>query len=340
MIKVVVVLLLLFAIGTSPAEATVSVVLYEAEVFQNVVAAGDVLLLARYQLPLLDWQNDTYLQDATCDDAADWVDPCYTSLDEGAALLTLYDGPSSTAGLIGTQQLPRVGHGLAALYFAPGHGVAWGDTTYEMCVEGGATLFVVVPQACSVLAWNASGSVGATPAVIKPILLAMVGNLEQAAAVAKNSFLNIDRITQTGAIFVREAFPVMPFVVGSAFFLGQVSPTGVFAPTPGPLGLETHVGAAAAATDAWVGMSLVAGDWFGVSTRILGGSVFLLAALAVTIFLTVGTGQIVFGAFAGSLVIGVGTLQDLIPVGPVFVVLGMVLVLGGSWLFSQGRVPQ
>ena len=317
--------------------AIVDVSIYEASAYQNVVATGDLLVLIRYELPTTDWQVATYMNNATCADAADFVDPCYISLQEGVALQTLYDGPAATASLRSIRQLPRVGQGLSALYLAAGHGLTFSTTTYETCVEGSATAFSPMPQSCITIQWNTSANVAATPAVIQPGLLAVSANLEQAAAQAKNTFLNIDKITQTGMIFMREAFPPMPLIVPDAFFIGTTNVFADVAPTPGATGLESDIQSTAQASTAWSATQDIAREYGGVSVRMLGSVLVLALTLATTVAVGQVTGNFPVGALAGGIVLGGGVLQDFVVLGPVFVTLGVLLIIGSSWLFR--RVP-
>lgn len=323
--------------GPAHAQAIVDVEIFEASAYQNMVELGDMLVLVRYELPVADWQNSTYMNDATCEDSADFVDPCFISLLQGVALQTFYSGPAATGTLQSVRQLPRVGHGLSAVYLAAGHGLTFGDTTFETCVEGSPSVFSPIPQACITIQWNTSATVAATPAIIEPDLLIISGNLEQAAEQAKNTFVNIDKITQTGMIFVREAFPAMVLIVPSAFFIGTADVFVDFAPTPGPTGLETDIQGDAQSSTAWTSAQDIAREYGGVTVRMFGSVLILAAMTGATVAVVQATGNFAVGALAGGLVLGAGVLQDFVVLGPIFVALGVLLIIGSSWLFR--RVP-
>ena len=213
--------------------------LLEAHGFQHLIAEGDILILVRYELPKDDWRVDSgdssfhpYLEEATCFEAneGNLLYRCWTSLLSGVATQTFYDGSQASGFLTGNRNLPRIGHGLSAIYIGSGHSLTFGNTTYETCVEGSATLFSPRTVDCDTLLWHTvvdADSDGAflddAPAFNDNILVQIGANLEEATPGRVGQYVSNARITPMGSLFFSEAFTGIPLAAPEAFQIGAQS---------------------------------------------------------------------------------------------------------------------
>lgn len=334
-----------FAAHTNP-----NLNLNQALAFRHVVETDDLLVLIWYELPKAEWRTPAagmagaHMVVTSClaadqtaiKDTSDWANDCWTSLNEAIVVQTLWDGAGGTSNLKSLRALPRVGHGLSAVYLKAGHGLTWNTTTFQTCIEGSASTWTTVPRTCLNLNWQDSASLTATPAVIEPWLVQLMLNLQQSNALPKNTFVSGAKITQTGTIFPREAFPVIMSIVPGAFFVGIAQAFQDFSPsTATPL--SSSISTEAQASTVWKSVNSVRAEYLGVSVRTFGAIGFMLAALAVAIGAMMTMGNPAMAAFLGAMVVAVGVFMDLVPLAAVFVALAVMVVLGGAWLFR--RVP-
>lgn len=304
----------------------------EAHAFEHVVEADDLLVLIRYNLPVADWQNTTYMDDFTCADNNNVQDPCFTTLRNGAAFLRLYNGvPVVSEGL-----MPRIGGGLNAVYLPAGHGVTFGDAGVSICVEG-----VIVPtptQTCaSSITWHSTASVTATKTLLTSLMPTIVVNLQQQMNKPKNNYVNLDKITQIGAVFATEAFSPMPLVAPDAFSAGVKNVGGRTVYTTAPA-LQSALDTAAQSSSWYQGAALFSEEFLGVGIKVAGGiGTIILGVLfgAGVAFLTRGNPE--FTALATVPVLGSGVLMTFLPVGPALIGIAFLVILGGIWFFA--RVP-
>lgn len=226
----------------SPVHAqSVTITPVEAHGYENVVEEGDVLIVLAYILPLASWQNTTYLNDATCDNAQDVIDPCYTSLISGVATQVFRD---SGGLIIGSRDLPRIWYGMSGNYFcapdsdacaiAPPVSLSFGDTSSLACILGPSSISPQ-PEACLTVQWHTTSTVEETAAILPDVIVPMIQNIQTGMALPPRTLINAQLITQTGAIFAQEAFPWMPVVAPDMFTVAVSKATPNFnPPTPGP----------------------------------------------------------------------------------------------------------
>ena len=306
----------------------------EAHGWQNVLELGDMLIWIRYELPTADWRTSTYINDTACADADNFTDPCYTEVVEGAALHTFYGGAHNTADLRGFRHIPRIGHGLSALYFAAGHDLTFGTVAYETCIEGSATLFNPIPHDCFTVQWRSSATVDATPAVMEPHLVQMALNLERVLERPANEFVNVDKITLLGLPFPREAFSPIVTVVPGAFFSSVVEPFSDF--NPGSAGaLETSIQTAAEASSFYTDLNRASQEYFGLPVRIFGTIITFLLGLLAVFGVAKVTGSLPLSTLAGALMVGFGFFMNFIPPAAMFIALVIILLLGSTWVFRR-----
>ena len=311
---------------------SVTMTIFEAQGFQNVLETGDLLVLVRYKLPITEWQ--TYMLDATCDDVTDVEDTCYTSLTSGTALQTLYDADRSTGTLRGSRSLPRIANGLSGLYFAAGHGLTFGTAAYDACIEGSSTLFSPMPTSCMAISWQASTSIAGNQTVMGNILPSVVLNLQEAASASTNSYVEADKITLRGMVFAREAFSLINSAVPGAFGVSVAGANFEFAPTVTAGSLATELQTAAQSSDAYLGVQAVSLQLFGVSVHTFGAFATFIVGVIVIVSL-VGFASPQVAAIAFLLVATFGVLMFFVPVQLLFVVLAILIVLGFQWLYRR-----
>lgn len=244
--------------------ANPTMTLHEAHGMQHVIADGDILILVRYELPLDEWRvdqdvvdasatttapYDAYMQNATCydDNENDPTDACFTSLLSGVASQYFYSGDNESATLISQRNLPRVGHGLSALYIGTGHSLTFGNSTYETCLVGSATLFAPADSVCQTLLWHtvtdADGDgeyVDDARNVNDDVWLDVMSSLEGVAAGKSGRLVSNGKILTEGIMYAREAFTNAVRSAPNAFAISE-SPDSYVAPSGTPSAAEQAI---------------------------------------------------------------------------------------------------
>lgn len=334
--RLLVLVAVVLALGLQPAFAANPVIhVSEAHAFRNVLESDDLLVIIRYELPVSDWRSATYMYDHTCDDEDDYSDNCWISLYRGVAQHILYDGPQATGVARALQTPGRVGHGLSGLYLEAGHGLTWGDSTYETCLEGDALTFTPVPYECSTLSWHTSATVADTPGVMDDYLIQMGLNLEEQFPRPVNTFVDGGKITNTGDVFFREAFTYIMSTVPDAFWTSVTRGTTTdVAGTPTPSALSSAIDTDAQSTDLYTNASRVAGEYGGVNIGIFTGIMTLLIGVVMGAFATSKTAWPI-GMFLTGGIVTVGMWQGFIPVAPVFIALAVIVVIAAGPIFAR-----
>lgn len=314
--------------------------LNEAQAFTNVAQQGDLLVLIRYELPLDEWQTTTpaFMSDVDCVDDEAPRDSCYTSLVSGIALHTMYDNDPDDGGLLlGSRTLPRIGHGLSGLYFAPGHGITPSSLDVQTCIEGSATVFSPVPQTCITLQWNVTTDLAETRTDAPATLIQMALNLDDASDYA---FRMIDQnlISDFGVIFFTEAFGVFLKAVPGAFVLGVETVFEDFNSTATPTALETGIQGTAQSSQAYLTVDHAARQYLGMSVRTLGSMMVGVVAMVAVAGSYAWTRSTEIAALFAVPFVGFGVWMDWIPVGAAFALLAVTLVVGAIWVFR--RIPR
>ena len=319
--------------GVSAEAVGPTLVLYESHAFRHVIESNDLLVLVRYKLPKADWQNTTYMDNPTCENAKDLSDDCWVSLKPGVALQTLYAGSGE---LWSVRNLPRIENGISAVYLPPGHSVPWGDTAVRSCLDGPSNI-TPKPQVCASLLWHASATVADTPEVIRPVLVQMVLNLEVEAKRPRNTYVNIDKITEQGMIFPREAFPAILFLVPKAFISGVSSAFTDYYPPSGVGALEGQITGQRQTSPFYQNLAIVAREFFGLPVHMVGSLFFFSLALLLGAGLFWATGNPVLGIVVAGMVVLAGSLAGFVPIAGVFAAVAVIITVGVAWVFR--RIP-
>ena len=317
--------------------AIVDVTIFQADAYRHVAETGDLLVLVRYELPIADWQNATYMADATCDDANDFSDTCFTRLNQGVALQVFYSAAHDAAGVsqFSVRPVPRVGHGLSAVYLAAGHTVTWGAAAYETCIEGSSTTFNPVPHSCLTINWRDSTGINNTPAVMDENLVQMMLNIQSILDQPINTFVNADKITSTGSIFPREAFPSIQNVVPQSFFAGVEQAFEAFDPPTGPGSLETSTTGAATASAFYTNLDTATQEYFGISVRTLGAMGTMIIAISLAIGGMWATRDVSVSLLMAAMVVPVGWYLNFIDTAALWTAMAIVVIILGLWLWKK-----
>ncbi len=308
--------------------------LNEAHGFQHLIDEGDLLILVQYSLPKAVWRVDqadvsadtstapffAYMEEGDCidSDEENLLDLCYTSILSGAAIHTFYGGAQASSTLLRSRTAPRVGDGVSAVYFGTGHSLTFGDTTYETCIEGSATLFSPVVRECDTLLWHPISTSTANPTVMQAAratnasaLVSIALNLQSRIAGRQEALVVNNFIAPTGAIFFKEGYTNIVEAAPAAFAASESFSEDIT--------LNTVDSTAEAAITANRGLFYGYVDDFNTnhfdgnaSTQLIGG--FLIGAIAVFLFgmsIAYTKNMMISTIIAVTFVFGFGVLNDL-----------------------------
>ena len=356
-----VVILTVLGVGSVSAQiAPPPMQMIEAYGFENVLELDDRLILIRYELPLEDsvgpvWQTDTtanqyptaFMRDASCADADNLKDACYTSLRTGMVLHTMYDGVRGGTGVtqVGIRSAPRIGDGVSAIYIRAGHGLApvgAPSASYETCLEGSATTFILPtyssrPIECANPLWIPTTSVLDKDSMVT-ILVSMMQNVQDDLDWPVNSFVDQSVITETGSIMPKEAFSAIASAAPRAFYAAIQQPWTDVNIVPTPTALDITVETNAQAGRIYQAFDGAGAQYFGTTAQVLGGIGFVAFALVVIMAVGMWTRSITYGSILGMLVLITGMFAGVINVAIVFGLISILLVLGSTYVFR--RFPQ
>ena len=326
--------------------ANPTVTLREAHAFQRVItddtANGtyDMLFVGRYELLLADWQDATWMLDATCDDADDIQDRCYTSLGAGNATLVLKD----TAGdIVASVDAPRIADGMAALYLCESGDpncqgqtsdvITWDAPAAQLCIRGPSTVSPR-PESCLSLQYHTAANVTATQTEIREAFVSMVYSVQKDGDYRRGRLTFVGVITEEGAIFAQEAFPAVTLVAPAAFERAVEKSTSSFAPTPASTPIATSKDVSTET------VSVAFGRFATVTSTSIGllGSIFMsILAIGVVIYVAKTTGKENFavGAALGYLVLLTGSFLGLVPWAGTFILAIVTIVIGTAWWFRS-----
>jgi len=342
-----------FLLYSAPASAQIApptFLITEVHGMQHLVAEGDMLILIRYELPKTEWRDDTgadaLMEEADCleGNEANPIDLCWTSVLPGLASHTFYSGAQATATLVGQRNLPRIGHGLSALYVGTGHGLDFGSTTYESCVEGSATFFTPRPVACRTILWHTVTDVDGdnlflddAPIQNDNVFRDIMRNLQEEMPGRTEALLSNNLITPNGKLYIVEAYTNAEDAAPTAFGIARVAPVAVSLTSTAATVAESAIALEAQGSRMWnyvndfnnnhldgtISMGIVGGVFVGMLAMFIFAIVF---AYLKSMFVAV----IVVSLF----IFGFGVLQDLFDYRLYVIVL---LLMFGLGVFSYTR---
>lgn len=202
----------------------------QASAFRNIVQTGDILILVRYELPvsISDGVSDAwcaYLDDQTGCDGSPAVPEAPDTMLPQTVSVTFWSDCVLTNCTAATQleyadQLPRIDHALAGIYFPAGHNLTWADANYAACIESNAVTFLTAnEQDCINPTWSAAASDQATQrGELGDELVGMLRTIETDRSDPPLSIVNgSNLITDNGRVFAIEAFGVIARIVPEVF---------------------------------------------------------------------------------------------------------------------------
>jgi len=345
-LQVVTAALLVIACGVSVqaarAAASPPTLIYQAEAYQNIVDddnLGDLLVIIRYELDVALWCAELENIEGCGDSPPDPEEP--TSLPQGAVNLSLYDYVAGTSTLRSFGRVPRIDHALGGIYLSSGHGLTWGDTDVEACVEASATLYDPAASSCLAVTWNGAGDDmddqrDALGQGVRQMLL----TLQDERAEPQYTYVSsVSKITVAGQVFSREAFGWLDRVAAEYFQTGgQPMRTGDYEAPSGEPGLQTSIDADPTAVAFRESLDTVATSYFGMSGDTLATIGAVSLGVMVAIF-TMAIGKSPFLASVGFFIpVTVGVWIHGPTVGVLFTIVLIVFMAAVFWL-TKSKVP-
>lgn len=370
-------LVLIFGCGSllmvTPAFATPpppTVTLSEVHFFEDVYETGDILMIGRFVLPLLDWQSDTcqgtpYVgtnpiatrcmnfvsstaNAVVCTDAKDFTDRCYTAVLPGVASAKVV---TSAAVIIGYAELARVGAGLTGMYFcAPSStictgnaasSITWEDSALQVCIDGPTTV-TPRPEQCKSDAginWHTSVSIAATQALAPAVFQGIYASLTIDASAGKTQLLNNGQITDQGALFAQEAWAGIVNAIPELFVSAVSNGTGNFNPAAAQAGHSLTDQTTQAQTGGVYKTLNSGGQFWGLNGVTFGSFVWMFIGLVVfTVVTGFSGGMPHVGALAGWIVLFAGAWFGSVP-WAAFMILSLLLIAVGSTYFFREKIP-
>lgn len=221
-----------------------------ASCYRSIVQTDDLFCVNRYYLPASltsapvspeSWCQ--YLADQTGCTGNPPVPESPDSLIVGSAVVNLYD----SSALVAQVYPPRIGYSIAGIYLPAGHGITWGDTGVESCVE--SLGFTTNETSCTGVLWNlAANTEAAQRTQLGDDMLVYLASLEQVDnQVPVAEYVENNKITTAGHTLAIETLNVLDRLIPGYFQTGAVPVIGVgFTPGAG-LPLQSDINATAAA---------------------------------------------------------------------------------------------
>jgi len=278
----------------------------ESHVMTDFIQIGDLIVMMRFELPVGNWRFDSatttssgqvvtspYVQRATCsDDNNEQLisDMCWTSIFSGVAMQNVYNGKSTTDPLVGSRTLPRIGHGISALYYPPGHNLETNNLL--TCLATSSTLFINPANECSepqiahLTDRNNDGKIDIFDREIVngSVMANIANNLDDVWPLRGMGVLANGQLTPFVTILFYEATPFAPRAAPSVFSMAVDLVRDVVTLSDIPTNLEKQIMANATSTQA-SGGGVIAYGWFSdwvtnhyddkISVKLFGGLVFL-----------------------------------------------------------------
>lgn len=309
-----------------------------AKCYRSILEADDLFCLSDYELPVA-LTDSPVSPEAWCAELVDTTGctdraPLYpTTLETGAAYVTLYDG----ADILGQSQVPRIGLALGGTYLAAGHAVTWGNTNITACVESSRTAYDTFTQACLNVLWSAAANTEAAQrADLAQDLLALLQGLEALDPfVETNGYVINSLITSTGRVLALEALSLMDRILIDTFQSQAVQAvTTDFTPGTG-LALQSNIDATATAV---VGAFQGLGTDFGVPTDAVGITLFTVVGIimfAVVQRVAPPPGNMPLAVVAFLTVVLIGVQLGAVPVAVVAVMTILLAALAAAFLIRK-----
>lgn len=198
-----------------------------AKCFQSIIETDDLYCALRYNLPV---QTD---DDVTPTSPEEWCqyldikDGCFSAtstdpvlplfpetIEPGLVFVSFFDnctstGDCSSADLIDTGRVPRVGKSLAGVYIETGHTFTFGDSDVYGCIVTSTLLFSNATSDCVKVTWStAANTQDAQREQLGQFFLDALLNLEILDSLGFNYYVENNKITAEGKELVLEALNV------------------------------------------------------------------------------------------------------------------------------------
>lgn len=345
--------------ASAQAQTAPAVGAFRSDCVRNIRLDGDLLCLLHYNLPQQTTAIPTPVAaaEAWCARlrnqtgcAANPVAPDEpTSIISGDAWVTLcyltgsQDGcfsAPSPGTLIDQTPAPRINYALGGIYLTAGHGVAWDDTTVNMCIEPGTGFTSPVP-ACVPVDFNDEASdTESQRDELAVVLVQLMRDITQRRQIAKTTFVTSrGKITPTGAELAVEAYPDMVAVAPDAFaVVTKQAVTETFATAPANASALQQAIYLTATAVAWGDGVRAGGEAaLGISGTFSWTLVFLTFGLIAAFFTLAATQDFAMGVAAFGLFLLPGSLVGG-PTVSALVVAIICLSFPAAW-FVVAKVP-
>lgn len=343
--------------GVAQAQTAPTLSIDSAFAFRNIAQTGDILVIARYQLPfsISDGASDAwcaYLEDQTGCDGTPAVPEAPDTLLPQTASVTFYSDCVATDCSAATlleysDQLPRIDYALAGAYFPAGNELTWADSSYAICIESNAVTFLTAnEQECLNPVWSTAASDQASQREdLGDRLVIEIENLRLDRADPALSYVNgANLITDNGRVFALEAFGVMAQIIPERF---QAAAAPVATPYATPSSGSALQSSLDSDNATFVSDWNVIGSWyFGQPGRNVTFSIALVVAFvaagAVGAILELFTGagrrdEIAGGAVAFVSVLATGMAASAVPVDAFFAWTFVMAIPLAWWIVGKVR---
>lgn len=261
-----------------------------ANCFRSIIDLDDLYCSVRYDLPVQsdpdvtpvsaeEWCAELFDTSGCTDDPV--VPDAPESLEQGKAFVTFYDnctagGDCSSADVIDTGRIPRVGTSLAGVYVGTGHSITFGDTDIYGCVESSAFLFSTQTRSCQRVVWSTvSNTILDMREDLGNHFVDQMLQLEIIQAKGVNFYVENNLITSEGKQIVLEALNVADRILDVFRTSAQSVITSDFATATAQSNLQATI---SASTPVVIGSTV--NDLFGGGNRTGGLIATLIGAFA------------------------------------------------------------
>ena len=197
------------------AQTSPSLQVNDVTCFQSIYELDDFYCGVVYELPTYVSALPITTPEAWCDELLN-KDGCTgsliepdepTSLQQNAVLIRVKQ--ISTGALYAINTAPRVGFSIAGVYASAGHGITFGDSDLEVCVEANENIYLTsASSVCVSPVWStAENNLEASRAALGQYFFGAVLSKGLAESRSLSYYQSGGLINSLGAIFVEEALP-------------------------------------------------------------------------------------------------------------------------------------
>tara|TARA_R110002020_G_scaffold160996_1_gene345723 strand:+ start:603 stop:1676 length:1074 start_codon:yes stop_codon:yes gene_type:complete len=318
-------------------------VLNNAIGYQNLItdstetAGRDIFFLVRYDLPVSnsdptkDWCKDLYDTSGCSQTSTVTSVPLYAgSLPVNYVILTLLD---ETGTVRATQQIRRIENSLSGIYFTAGHGLDFGNLSYQLCLN----IYGSVPYTdCLNINWSYPAT-GETQTDYLSVLEIDIKNQLMLIESAQNwdeGFLlqrATQTITQDGQVYTRLAFAPLQELIPDAFQASgfDVAPTAVAGGVPV---LEQNILATATKTPVFKNIDIASKEFANISGTTSASMIFIGLGLLLSALAYVTTKSVWMSGVGFFSATSVGVWISSPSISYLFVSILVLIILTGLWL--------